>query len=308
MSDVLPSRPASSSSPRASTLTHNPTPQTPNPTPQKQGKAWPEAAEAYRQLATCTLKTDAKHDAAAAYVEGAKCLLKQGAAPGAGNAASSQQQQQHQDGVAMLREAVALYTDMGRLNMAARQLREIAEAQEKAGAKSEAVAFYEQAADLFATENATSDANRCRLKVAELLSSELEDYAKASQLFEEVGKAAADNNLLKYSAKGHFLCAGICAMLFLSDDDVASRIERYKDSDLQFAGSREAQLLEGCAAALAGSDDKAFSQAVAEFDAMTRLDGWKTAMLLRVKRRIAARQQGEEKGAGGGGDDDEEVL
>lgn len=208
----------------------------------------------------------------------------------------------------MLREAVALYTDMGRLNMAARQLREIAEAQEKAGLKAEAVAFYEQAADLFATENAMSDANRCRLKVAELLSSELEDYARASQLFEEVGRAAADNNLLKYSAKGHFLCAGICAMLFLSDSDVQGRIERYKESDLQLAGSREAALLEGCASALAATDDKAFSQSVAEFDAMTRLDAWKTAMLLRVKRRIGARQQGEDKGAGGGEDDDDEVL
>jgi hypothetical protein len=37
-----------------------------------------------------------------------------------------------------------VYTDMGRLNMAARQLREIAEAQEKQGLKEEAIAFYSQ--------------------------------------------------------------------------------------------------------------------------------------------------------------------
>jgi alpha-soluble NSF attachment protein len=208
-----------------------------------------------------------------------------------------------QEGVGMLRQAVDLYTDMGRLNMAARQLREIAEAQEKAGAKQEACAFYEQAADLFATENATSEANRCRLKVAEF-SAELDDYSRAGSLFEEVASAAAENNLLKYSAKGHLLCAGICALCHLSDEEISTKFERYRDVDLQFAGSRECTLLEGCAAALAASDDKAFSQAVAEFDSMTRLDGWKTAMLLRVKRRIGARQTGEEKGA----DDDDEVL
>ena len=213
----------------------------------------------------------------------------------------------------MLREAVALYTDMGRLNMAARQLREIAEAEDKAGRKAEAAASYEQAADLFATENAASEAGRCRLRVAELLSLELGDYARAGAIFEEIGRAAADNNLLRFGARGHLLCAGICAMCHLPDSDVATRIERYRDADPQFSGSREAALLEGCAAALAACDDAAFSQAVAEFDGMTRLDAWKTAALLRVKRRIGARQKGEERpggggGGGGDGDDDDEVL
>lgn len=35
---------------------------------------------------------------------------------------------------------------------------------EKEGAKEEAIMFYEQAADLFATENSTSEANKCNLK------------------------------------------------------------------------------------------------------------------------------------------------
>lgn len=43
----------------------------------------------------------------------------------------------------------------------------------------------------------------------------------------------------------------------------------------QFAGSREATLLEACADALAQCDEKAFATAVAEFDSLTRLDAWK---------------------------------
>jgi alpha-soluble NSF attachment protein len=125
----------------------------------KLGKAWKEATEAYRQLADVQTKQDSKHDAASAYVEGAKCAMK--VAPS--------------EGVALLQAAVHLYTDMGRLNMAARQLRDIAEAQEKQGLKEEAIQFYSQAADLFATENATSDANKARIKVAEL-SAEMDRY------------------------------------------------------------------------------------------------------------------------------------
>ncbi len=44
-------------------------------------------------------------------------------------------------------------------------VQEIAEVLEKEGNKEESLMFYEQAADLFATDNATSEANKCRLKV-----------------------------------------------------------------------------------------------------------------------------------------------
>ncbi|WIA28569.1 hypothetical protein OEZ86_011109 [Tetradesmus obliquus] len=253
----------------------------------KLGKAWKEAAEAYRQLADLHIKQDSKHDAASAYVEGAKCAMK--LAPG--------------EAVGLLQRAVEIYTDMGRLNMAARQLRDIAEAQEKQGLKEEAIQFYNQAADLFATENSTSDANKARIKVAEL-SADLERYAAAEEIYADVARACTENNLLKFSAKGYLLQAGICALCYAADDDLQVKLEQYRDVDLQFAGSREAGLLEQCVEALAAADEKAFATAVAEFDALTRLDAWKTAMLLRVKRRLQARQAGEEAG----GNSEDELL
>ena len=48
---------------------------------------------------------------------------------------------------------------------AAACLQEIAEVLEKEGDKEECLLFYEQAADLFATENSLSEANKCNLKV-----------------------------------------------------------------------------------------------------------------------------------------------
>lgn len=69
-----------------------------------------------------------------------------------------------------------------------------------------------------------------------------------------------------------------------------------RDIDLQFGGSRENNLLDSCREALAAADEKAFATAVAEFDSLTRLDTWKTNMLLRVKRRLQARSAGQEAG------------
>ena len=245
----------------------------------KLGKAWKEAVEAYKLLAQVQTKQNSKHDAASAYVEGAKCAMK--ANPG--------------EAVILLQQAVELYTDMGRLNMAARQLRDIAEAQEKQGLKEEAMQFYTQAADLFLTENSTSDANKCRLKVAEF-AAELERYQESVDIYEDVARSCTESNLLKFSAKGYLLQAGVCVMCYANDEEVRNKLERYKDIDLQFAGSREAGLLESCAEALAQCDEKRFATAVAEFDSLTRLDAWKTNMLLRVKRRIQARQAGEDVG------------
>ena len=41
-------------------------------------------------------------------------------------------------------------------------------------------------------------------------SSELGQYGEAIQIFEDVASRSVENNLLKYSAKGYLLSAGIC--------------------------------------------------------------------------------------------------
>lgn len=115
----------------------------------KLAKAWPAAGQTYARLAELNLKLESRHDAASAWVEAAKAFLKV----------------DHRRAVASLQQAVSLYTDMGRLGMAARQMREIAEVLEREGAKEECIIYFDQAADLFSTENSTSEANKCYLKV-----------------------------------------------------------------------------------------------------------------------------------------------
>ena len=249
----------------------------------KLAKCWNDAADCYTKLAECHLKLDSKHEAASNFVEAAK------------SAARTQPQLSTQ----LLQKAVGLYTDMGRLNMAARQLKEIGEVNEKQGLKEEAITFYEQAGELFETEGSTSEATKCRLKIAEF-SAEMKKYPKAVDIYEEAAKRATENNLLKFSARGYLLNAGICLMCYASPDELEKRINKYMDIDLQFSDSREHTLLNSLLEAMQSQDDQMFATALAEYDKMTRLDPWKTKLLLEAKRRIQDMQLGVGGGAGEG--------
>lgn len=256
--------------------THHPIPST--HTGRDAGAAFERAAEAH-------VKLGAAHEAAASCVEAAKCYQKTDKG----------------DALRAMHAAVAHYTELGRLGMAARQLRDVADTLEKGGDAAAACEFYEQAADLFAGEEQHSEATRCRLKVA-ALSAEAGRYNVAATLFEDAARAAVDSPLLKFGAKGHLLNAGVCLLAGGgAGPDLDTALDRYESVDPTLAGSREGDLLRALATAASTRDVDAFTSALAGFDAVTRLDAWKTALLLRAKRGL-------EGGGAGGGDGGEEDL
>ncbi|KAK9804908.1 hypothetical protein WJX72_011368 [[Myrmecia] bisecta] len=243
----------------------------------KLAKAWMEGGQTFEKLAQVHLKLESKHEAASTYVEAAKCYQKCSKS----------------DALRALHKAIDYYTEIGRLGMAAKQLRDVAETQEKQGMKEEAVEFYLQAANLFQTEDSTAEANKCRLKVAQF-AAELERYPQAIEIYEDIARTSVENNLLKFSAKGYLLCAGICQLATLNDIAISTALERYQDIDIAFQGSREEKLLRELAEAVEAADVQKFTDAIAEFDSMTRLDPWKTTILLRVKKGMAAKEDAEE--------------
>jgi len=168
----------------------------------------------------------------------------------------------------------------------------MAEIFEEAGDTGEAIAFYTQAADLYAGEEVTSTANNCKLKVA-ALSASAEDYATAIQLFTEVARASLENNLLKYSVKGYLLCAGLCTLCCADAVGIANATDKAVELDATFEDTREHKLLVDLAGAMETGDVDAFTATVQEFDSMSRLDAWKTALLLRAKKRCAANEVGD---------------
>ncbi|KAL3134901.1 hypothetical protein ABBQ32_007867 [Trebouxia sp. C0010 RCD-2024] len=244
----------------------------------KLAKAWRDAGDTYSKLAEVHVKQDSKTDAAQAYVEASKAY----------------QRVDKSNALRCMHKAIGYYTDLGRLGMAARNLREVAETQEKAGLKEECIEFYDKAAELFEVENQSSEANKCRLKIA-LFSAELERFPVAIEIYESIAKSQVENNLLKYSAKSNLLNAGLCRLNVDDEHTLRTALERYDDIDVSYRGSREATFLMALAEAREVGDSQKFTDAIAEYDSMTRLDGWKTQLLLRVKKRLTDVAEGEEE-------------
>eukprot|EP00262_Sarcandra_glabra_P003181 TRINITY_DN1371_c0_g2_i1.p1 TRINITY_DN1371_c0_g2~~TRINITY_DN1371_c0_g2_i1.p1 ORF type:complete len:290 (-),score=61.68 TRINITY_DN1371_c0_g2_i1:349-1218(-) len=239
----------------------------------KLAKAWDKAGSVYIKLASCHLKLESKHEAASAYVDAANCYKK----------VSSQGAITHLD------QAVNLFMEIGRLNMAARYCKEIGELYETEQSFEHAMDYFERSADLFQSEEVTTSANQCRQKVAQF-AAQLEQYPKAIEIFEAIAQHSINNNLLKYSVKGILLNAGLCQLCRGDVVAITNSLERYQELDPTFSGTREYKFLADLAAAIDEEDVVKFTDVIKEFDSMTRLDAWKTSLLLRAKNALKAKE------------------
>jgi alpha-soluble NSF attachment protein len=131
----------------------------------KLAKSWNRAANVYIKLANCQLKLDSKHEAASAYVDAANCYKKS----------------QPQEAVRMLNLAINLFEDIGRLSMAAKHYKDIADIYEKEENVERAMEYYEKAAELYSGEGIDSTANQCKIKVAQF-AAQLEQYISVPSL------------------------------------------------------------------------------------------------------------------------------
>jgi alpha-soluble NSF attachment protein len=91
---------------------------------------------------------------------------------------------------------------------------------------------------------------------------------------------------LKYNAKGYFVCAIFC--LLAMGDSVAGRmkIDAFGAVDFSFLDSREGKLCDQLVEAVDNSDGDAMATACFEFDRVSKLDAWKTTILVSIKRGI----------------------
>jgi len=240
----------------------------------KMEKKWDQAAEAYVKTAECYLKLQSKHEAASSYINAANCYKKSNVTESMG----------------CLKTAIELYTDEGRFSIAAKHQKELAELYESSSDLENAIASYQLAADYYEGENSSSSANQCLLKVA-LFSAQLERFDKAIELYEQIASASVDNNLLKWSVKDYLFRAGLC---HLAKGDVVSAdraLERYQDLDATFSSQREFKFLQDITNACKNYDVEAFTTAVVEFDSISKLDSWKTSVLLKIKKSIKEEDQ-----------------
>lgn len=203
---------------------------------------------------------------------------------------------------------MTLLCDSGRLQQAAKLSKEIGEifegeitGEENDENVNSAIESFEQAAELFGMEDSKSAQSQCLAKVAELYSAALDppDLFKAASIYETLGTQCLESNLLKYNAKAYFLQSVFCHLA--NGDAIASAqaLTKFGNLDFTFGDSREGKFCTQLIECVENYDDEGYATACFEYDRITKLDPWKTSMLLRIKRSI-----GGDAGLDGGEGDD----
>ncbi|KUI55251.1 hypothetical protein VP1G_02649 [Cytospora mali] len=148
-----------------------------------------------------------------------------------------------------------------------------------------ALEAYEAAAGWYESDGASALANKLWLKVADIAALD-GDYPKAIDNYEKVAHQSINNNLMRYSVKEYFLKAGICYLA--AGDMIATQraLEKYRDMDPGFATQREHQLLIDLIATIEEGDQEKFADKLYAYDQMSKIDKWKTTILLRIKSAI----------------------
>ncbi|KAG9126964.1 vesicular-fusion protein S17 [Ceratobasidium sp. 392] len=234
-------------------------------------KLWKEAGDAFTKEAQCREQAGEKDDAANAYWNAAKAY-KRGFPDLAANALTS---------------TISLLTKAGRFRQAADREKEIGQIYlQDAQDLSKACESFERAGEWYAQEDAMATANAC-FKDAADLHAELGHYSHAIARYEQVADHSLTSALTKYSVKEYWLRAGLCALAMQDTVTARRNLSKYGQQDVTYPSTREAKFINSLIEAVDASDKEAFTQAVFEYDQVTKLDNWKTTMLLNIKRGIA---------------------
>lgn len=234
---------------------------------QKDGRS---AGQTFEKAAACQEQTEVKEDAANTYVEAFK----------------SYKQTDPEDAARCLEKAVVSFTSRGQFRRAANYKMDLGGIYEQLDRQSEAVDAYKTAGDWYVQDQASALGNKAYLKVAEI-SALNGDYGTAIESYDTVAQASMNDNLTKWGLKDHFLRAGLCRLAREDVVDADRCIHQYIEWDQGFAQTRECQFLQDLINAVKEGDEEEFSSKAQEFDQFSKLDKWKTTMLLRIKEKIA---------------------
>jgi len=228
-------------------------------------KAHESAGNAFEEAASCyALSKYGKYNASISYVN-------------AGH--SYAQDKKLTNAIPVMLKGIEIMTEEGKFGSAAKYENEVAEMFEQMSDIDNAMKHYELAADFYETDNSIASSLPCLLKVAHLAAKK-GDYHKAIALIEKAAGFA------KYSKVEYYLKAGLL-YLCLGDVVAATKaVEKWAMTKENYNGTREHKFLEQLISAVREEDIEAFKAAVGEWDQITKLDAWKTALLTKIMESI----------------------
>jgi alpha-soluble NSF attachment protein len=235
----------------------------------KMDKNWNLAAEAYGKAADYFVECADKVAAAQYYVVSSDCL--------------SNLETYHNDTDQLLSLAVQLYSETGAFSMAAKTLVKLAKVHANNKFADLAILTYLRAASIYETEGSLATANSQFIEASNLMIMNGK-YLEAANILTKVTDRALTNNLLKWGAKNYVLLAILC---YLAADDGTKAFETYYTFDVSpNSNSRELTLAKSILDAISLQDPNIFTEAVKDYDNITKLDQMHTKLLLAVKATL----------------------
>ncbi|KAF8846335.1 TPR-like protein [Paxillus ammoniavirescens] len=249
-----------------------------------------EAGDLYQQAANAFKLDKQFRDAGDAFAREAECRERckemNEAANAWWNAAKAYKRGYPELAIQALSQTVTHLTASGRFRQAADREKEIAQIyQHELSDLRKACESLERAGDWYSQEDATATANAC-FKDAADIHAELEEYPQAMQRYKQVADHSLTSALTKYSVKEYWLRACLCALAMKDSVTAKRNIQTYMSQDTTFASTRECKFLNAIMDAIQSEDQQAFLGFVHEYDQVTKLDNWKTMILLKIKNTI----------------------
>ncbi|WVN89279.1 uncharacterized protein L203_104500 [Cryptococcus depauperatus CBS 7841] len=231
---------------------------------------WQESGLAYEREATCRLQAKESNDAMNAYW----------------NAAKSFKKCNPEAAVTALHQTIKLLLEAGLFRQAADREKEIAQIYAQDGIDLEkARESFARAGDWYKQEDANATANQCYQQAAEI-SAELGDFQKSMELYQIVADWSLTSTLTKYSVKEFWLRALMCSMAMGDLVTTQKLLDDFSQKDVTFPSTREAKFAKELMDSCEEADPERFTAALYQYDQVTKLDNWKTGVLLKIKKAL----------------------
>ena len=132
------------------------------------------------------------------------------------------------DCVQTIQEAVSIYCDTGRFDVAGKLENDVAMTYFNLMDWDEALIHFRRAADFFVSEQLLDHSDRCLEKAAHCLM-EKEEYTKASEVYILIAEGCTRNNLQSFNCIDHLFMALICLLGNPTSKEDKYSIEKYKN-------------------------------------------------------------------------------
>lgn len=233
------------------------------------------AGDAFVKAASFQIKAGNEDEASNMYVDAYKCYRSSSSGSDSADAAAD-----------ALVCAIDLFTKRGQFRRAANFKFELGELYEvELNDYKSAIEAFEVAGEWYSQDQAVALANKCWLRCADLKALD-GAYIDAANVYSKLIRNSLGNRLSQWSLKDYYLKRGLCQLA--GGDSVAAMrtLQEGQQEDPNFADSRECTLLQTLIECVNENDPEKLSQTVFEFDKFSKLDKWKTAILLKIKENI----------------------